>query len=79
MLREEPVAAVDTTDTPGAGNNTDGSDVLDLKGTYAMVVFFQAIFSHTSVNPRLKIKVLGIIINMMSLRDKMENSFKVAI
>ena len=37
MVREGPVAAVDTTDTPGAANNTNGSDALDLKGIYAMV------------------------------------------
>ena len=32
MQREGPVAAVDTTDTPGAAYNTGGSDALDLKG-----------------------------------------------
>ena len=37
MLREEPVAAVDTTYTPGAASSTDDSDALDLKGIYAMV------------------------------------------
>ena len=38
VLRERPVAAVDTTDTPGAANNRDGSGALDLEGIYSQKI-----------------------------------------
>ena len=65
MLKEGPVAADDTTDTPGAVNNTDGSDALDLKGIYAFVHKKYSL-TYNSVNPRQKIKVLGRIYILLS-------------
>ena len=56
VLREGPVAAVDTTDTPGAASSTDNSDAFDLKGIYAMAFVFKKYPLTNSVNPRLKIK-----------------------